>query len=690
VQPDGLEHHTGSRDAELASDPVNRRGFIGSAVAAILGRRALAGTGIGPGPGLSIGGAAGGISVGGNFAAGGASALSYENLRQYKNTVREGRGFTTPGTPWSAQVTLGATGWPTAAHSVVIWEGGFIPGWLSAATSGTPMKCGFIGTGTPSNATFGSGTVANIVMGNGTTTYTTFDLYGASGGAFGFQNSAGCTNEFAYMAAYPGSVIDDRTLKSSETPEWLSVWGNCAWLRNMWLNYVTGNTGANSSATRRTFANTQANQNWSSTATEGYPQEQAIYGAAHAGIGLWANLPAYDDGTNFSAGSYTNAVLTLINTVIVPTGKPVYIELLNEVWNSYASGVGGTLGTNAVAKGFATSTSDYQGIYQYFGYLYHELANMCRTIFGANFGIGKQVQLVACNQLGTGWSTAFPYMLNYMSTNYGAPSADIQNLGWAPYMNLSNNSGDGSTAAVIADLTAQAPVTVYNFQCEHGSIFAKFWQMNMLMYEGQWQVNTEAANSFIPTALASSSLTAPLVTWGKSCIDAGFKSLTWFEVGCSQANSGNTPEDELSNTWSTLVSTGSPQLAAIQALSSPYTPQRNIVAASGSTTISLFADQLTPTPISMQVDANGFLFAFGSAPMQVQFPTAATKTLTINATGSSGTVSVIIDNVTVASGITISSGANVIGSFAFSATQHGVSVGTSGFQNPTIVSATFS
>jgi hypothetical protein len=631
-----------------------------------------------------------GIVIGGNYAAGGAAALSYENLRLFKNTAREGRGFTTPGTPWSAQVSSNASGWPTPAHSVVIWEGGFIPGWLSAATSGTPMKCGFIGTGTPISATFGSGTIANIVLGNGTTTYTTFDLYGASGGAFGFQNTAGATNIFAYMAAYPGSVIDDVTQLSAYTNESLAIWRNMAFVRNMWLSNVTGNTNPNTSTTRRTPSNTQSNQSWTTSATEGYPLEWAGYLAKFAGIGVWANLPSYDDGTNNSAGSYATSALTFLNTVVVPTGKPIYIELLNEVWNSYASGVGGTLGARAVANGFATSSTDYQGIYQYFGYLYHELANMCRTIFGANFGIGKQVQLVACNQLGTGWSTAFPYMLNYMQTNYGAPNADIQNLGWAPYMNLSNNSGDGSTAAVIADLTAQAPVTVYNFQCEHGSIFSKFWGMNMLMYEGQWQVNTEANNAFIPTALVSSSITAAYVTWGKSCVDCGFKNLNWFEIGCSQANSGNTPQDELSNTWSTLVTTGSPQLAGIQTLAAlSYAPQRNVVAASGNTTISLFADQITAAPISMEVDANGFLFPFGSAPSQAEFPITMTKQLTINATGS-GPVNVIIDGTTVATGVSLSAGANVIGSFSFAAGQHGISAGTTGFQNLTIDSFTLS
>lgn len=631
--------------------------------------------------------------IGGNLAAGGASQFSYENLRVYRNTVREGRGFTTVGTPWSAQVALDSAGWPTAAHTVVLWEGGNVPAWASAATISTPFKCGFIGSGTPSVASFGGCTIGNIVMGNGTTTYTTFGLYNVTTGAFGFANSAGATNVFAYMPAYPASAIDDRTQISAYTTEALAIWRNLAFLRSMWGSDVPWNTQINTSSTRRTFANTQAYQSWSGAGVEGYPQEMFMYLAKYAGIGYWPCLPAGEDGTNNAAGSYTTSVLNDILSIIVPTGQPVYIELGDEWWNgSYPAGISGTTGklqTLAVANGFASSPTDFNGIYQYIGYKYHALANACRSVFGSNFGPGKQVQLVLSWQLGVGNSTAFPAILNYMNTTFGAPKADIQHLAVAPYMNLSNNAGDTSTALVLADLAAQAPVTPYNTFCEHTSILARFWGMDMFMYEGEWQVNTEAANSFIPLALANSAITAVLVSWGRACIDAGFKLLNWFEVGCTQANSGNTPEDELSNNYAALISTGSPQLSAIQSLAAgAYTPQRNVVSPAGSTTISLFADQLTPAPISLGTNVD-FLFAFGCAPMQVQMLAPMTKTLSVNATGS-GTVSVIIDDTIVASGVAITAGANVIGSFAFPAGQHAISVGSNSFQGATIDSYTFS
>jgi hypothetical protein len=210
------------------------------------------------------------------------------------------------------------------------------------------------------------------------------------------------------------------------------------------------------------------------------------------------------------------------------------------------------------------------------------------------------------------------------------------------------------------------------------------------MYEGQWQVNSEAANAYISPALASTSITPILVTWLQACIDAGFTfPLNWWQIGCSQAASGNTPEDELSNNWSALVTTGSPQLSAIQTIAAgTYTPQRNIVAAVGTTTISLFADQLSAAPVSLTSDVN-FLFSFGCAPAQVQFPVAATKQLSINVTGS-GTVSVIIDNAIVATGVSVSTGTIVIGTYAFSASQHSIAVGSNSYQNVSVNDLVFS
>jgi hypothetical protein len=620
--------------------------------------------------------------MGGNLAAGGGAQFSFENLRAYKNTVREGRGFTTLTTPWSDQVALDANGWPTAGFTVINWEGGILPGWATAATITTPFKCGYIGTGTPT-AWNGATTVGNIVMGNGTTTYTTFDMYNILGTG-GFQVSSGATNVFAYMPAYPGSAIDDRTLLSSLTPEWLGIWENVALMRFMWAGNLPNNTTLCTSTTRRSFANTQAYQSWASLGTEGYPAEMAVYLCKYAGIGLWFCLPVWEDGVNNAAGTYTTAILNLINSVFVPTGKPVRFEIGNELWNPIypQNFFGGLLTTLAVNNGFASSMSDFAGSENYLAYKYHQLAVACRAVFGANFGPGKQVQIVMPSQTqGPGYGSQFPQMLNYLQTNFGTPSADVQNLAIAPYMQLTNNSGDTSTALVLADLGAVAPVQAYNSGAEQVSILAGHYGMHFCLYEGQWEVNTEPTNSFITPALQSTAITPILETWAQTCIDTGAEfPLCWFEMGCSQSNSPGSPTDELSNDWGALVTTGSPQLAAIQSVAlGTYTPQRNVIQNSGDSILAgNYAGSIGGAVINLQTFSAALGFSFSCAQFQFYCPVAITRTISVTVSGTV-VVSIEMDAVIIASGVTLNAGLNSIGSFALAKGKHYIVIGCNSF-----------
>ena len=141
----------------------------------------------------------------------GSTNLSEENFPIFKNLVR------------CAQLGSGATvnsaGWPNStSFNVVLWQGHNVPVWLSNATSTSPFKCGFIGTGSET-ITGTSCTIANIVHGTGGA-YTTFDLYGVSPYvAPGSTNIAvtinisnastsGTTNIFAYLPNYPAETID--------------------------------------------------------------------------------------------------------------------------------------------------------------------------------------------------------------------------------------------------------------------------------------------------------------------------------------------------------------------------------------------------------------------------------------------------------------------------------------------------
>ena len=620
----------------------------------------------------------------GNLAAGGAAQFSYENMAIFKNRVHEARGFTSFNSPWETPVSVDANGWPTITHTVLLWEGGAgnLPGWASAATASTPFKCGYIGTGTVT--AFVSGTIANFVAGNGTTTYSTFDFYGVTNN-FGWQNTAGATNIFAYLPGYPAEAIDysgSVVPQSAYTNEILTLWSNFAGIRPMWPSNVTGNTALNTSSTRRTAANTKTNMGWASANTEGYPQAWFMYLAKYAGIGYWCNLPAYDDGTNNSAGSYTSATLTDILNIIVPSGRQVFLELDNEIWGGYASGLSGPLGSNAVAHGFASSMSDFTGILKYFAYLHHELANMCRSIFGSSFGLGKQVQLIMCYQMGgNGYSTAFPTVLNYLNTTYGTPSNDIHGLGHAPYMNLSNNAGDTTQALVLSDLTAQALSTPYGFGCEHTSILAAHWGLPMYMYEGQWQLNVEAANANIPAVITSTSLTPILESWGKTTLDAGFQNINWFEVGVA-ASLGTSPyTDELGATWPPS-NANSPQLTAIEFLGlNTYVPQRNVIAASGnSIAAGNFADLQNGTPYSLETNDTLLpSFTYSVAPAQFYCPSAQTRTLVLTIAGS-GTVGIELNGVMVFTGVSVVNGANTIGSVSLKKGFNYIAIGCNSFQ----------
>jgi hypothetical protein len=622
------------------------------------------------------------IPIGGNLAAGGTGQFSYENMAIFRNRVREGRGFTTLGSPWSAQVPLDQNGWPTAGHSVVLWEGGTLPGWAKA-TAAAPFKCGFIGSGTPS--AFLGCVIGNVVLGDGKSTYTTFDLYNVTGN-FGFQNSAGCVDEFAYLPAYPDEVIDDVTQALAYTPEALALWKQFAFVRPMWATNAAMNTQVNAGATRRTPANTQAYQGWSNTNSEGYPQEWWIYLAKYAGIGYWCCLPALEDGPDGGSGSYSQTLLALINAELVPSGKQIYLEAFaDELWNggypvSYSMPTGAMMAA-AVKYGFATSTSDLTGALKYLGFRIHALANMCRSIFGSAFG--TQVQIVLGGQLGgNGYATIFPTVLGYLEATYGPPAADVQALALAPYVNLKTNAADTSVNAVLADLSAQAPLAATAGGAEHAAILARHWKLpgGLLMYEGQWQVNAEAPNASIPAALASPQLTPILLEWLRACVDAGFQCVNWFEVGVSQSTGANTPVDELTTDWPP-TSINSPQLAAIAQLGA-YTPQRNVVAASG-TVISSPADVLTSAPPSL-TNWSGFLFGFGCAPYQFEVPEAGAYELSLLTVGS-GTVAVELDGTIVNPALVISSASTPVGSYNLAAGQHHVAVGSASYQAITSV-----
>jgi hypothetical protein len=181
--------------------------------------------------------------MGGLMSAGGGGSYSSEWFPTYKNRYRDGY-LVAGGIPDPV------TGWPSNAHSVVLSGTSLLPPWASGT-----FKCGYIGTGTPSN--FNNGVVANIVLGNGTTTYTTFDLTAAAGN-FGYSNSAAAKNCFCYLPAYPGTAVDDWSNPNSVTNEAIASYSQLRHIRTEWSGVALWNSQLMTQANRNTASNTQS------------------------------------------------------------------------------------------------------------------------------------------------------------------------------------------------------------------------------------------------------------------------------------------------------------------------------------------------------------------------------------------------------------------------------------------------
>lgn len=205
--------------------------------------------------------------MGGNLAAGGNAAFYYEQVRLFRNLVRESRGFQDTSNNY---VPLTADGWPdgtVATINVYLYGGGIIPPWQSQT-----IKCGFIGsgsetiTGYTTNVIPGStAVVSNIVPGTGGQ-YTTFDLaLNGSGGFTVGSITQSVTNWFAYPASYNTGAIDDTTNVNSITNEAAEFWSQFRHVRWMWASYVPFNNQQATSSTRRTASNTQCAQGWYNT-----------------------------------------------------------------------------------------------------------------------------------------------------------------------------------------------------------------------------------------------------------------------------------------------------------------------------------------------------------------------------------------------------------------------------------------
>lgn len=587
--------------------------------------------------------------IAGNIWAGGAAEFSFESFPIFKNRVREGRGFTVVGNN-SASVSLSAAGWPTTDWSCLLWEGQIVPSWL---TSGT-FKCGFTlvnASDTPTVAADGSAVISNVVQAGAVVT---FDMMMTNTGGFQVTGTtAGATNVFAYLPAYPGSSIDDPTSASAFTNEMIAHLKQFRLLRIMPAQAIIGNTRVQSSATRNTPSNVQTRNGitpgWGQTITlavepgsgatstsitsnwlgptgqyglgmvsagntcgrivtltngstgiswsvgqplteavtatftdsvgyDGYPIEWFIALCKAAGIGIWICLPLFEDGTNYSAGSYATAVMNALVSMGF-TGEVIF-ETANEIWNYHSH----TLAGIVPFLGFTGS----QAVQQYMGYRAHALATLGRSIFGSKWG--RSVRQALAWQSGGNGLAFFSQTLAYMQATYGNVSADLSHLAIAPYVTPTIGNTD-TVAQIVGYITngqgttaSDGPRQALRNLSENIATVAMAYGLTLIAYElgGQWNaVNQSAVNA--GAAIMDPTMTGAFQAYYAGVLNSPYQFVCHFCIAGVTAVSGNvSPVDDLSNNYANFIASGSPTLSALQTFTNGnFVPTRNVLDAVG-------------------------------------------------------------------------------------------------------------
>jgi hypothetical protein len=637
--------------------------------------------------------------VGVNFAAGGESALSYENFPIYKNRIRESRGFTVASniSVWCA---LTNAGWPAVDFSVVVWEGSIVPAWLTAGT----FKCGFIGTGSetigiPSGVT---GTVSNVVHGTGGA-YTTFDFTASS--TCGFMvtgTTGGVTNVFCYLPEYPAATIDNPVSASAFTTESIAHYSQFRHIRWMQHSNALNNSQQATSTTRRSASNTQCQQGWNgaqsiaissgitANATSGYldnpwPYPSGYYSLTFEEASYEARLCQMTQGQTFfqwtrgltatptslyvlmstegypidwqvafcaacGVGGWFNFPIyedgpngsagsyTAAALQVIAAGMPAGAPIMIEIGNenwNFDYVTRYTLIQLALQYGFASAT-------QYLGYRLHQLATACRSQFGANFGKGQQVGLVLAWQQTVGGLGGIYDALSYMASTYGNPSNDAQFLAAAPYVTPTVGNGD-SIATIQADVAAYTVASTAGQtgpKNENYAVMALNYGLQLVCYEsgGQWNA-VNSANPNVGLAILDSGMTPAMEAYYNTVVNQGYTLITHFTAGVAGTGGNLSPTNEFTNNYSALSS--APTLLALQSfIANGVTFTRNVVSGSGSVIAGAnFADNVSGSPTLGYVGAyqtSPNLYTNGYIPYLINCTAPGTYSVTLNTSNGDG------------------------------------------------------
>ncbi len=586
-----------------------------------------------------------------NFDANGGAALSASGFPIFQDRVREARGFTSSTNPWSAPVSIDASGWPTQDFLCLLVEGAVTPSWCTGT-----FKCGFTGTGTAS--AFGGCSINVTSTAGGKTD---FDLTVGGGSPFGFEvtsTSGTITNVFAYLPGYGASTISGGRYQYSSaslfTADALLHYAKYAYIRAMDWSNALFNTTSMTGTNRNTASNTKSNKAGATSNTaDGYPCSWMVDFVNQCGNGIWYN----------TAITYNSAYLTsLANDLLsVTAGEPIYIEAGNELWNfvgiggSYSSVVSAYKTANPGVIDYDSTTDQALLAARYLVIWLHDIATAFSAVFGSRYG--TDLKIVCAWQTGGNGMYVLNETVKFSIRQYG--SVIFHALAVAPYKTRNNSQvpGDGVNHTAVNDtianiqsqLSANANYIAYLSNLENLSVLAQHNGLQMLSYEGGWEIGGEGGTpANLGAAIMDSGMTAVVNGYLNNQLSSGLNSFCWLAAGMETSTSNQSPGYKLTNDYSQRDIC--PRVAGFANLfAGTPTYNRNVVSGSGSSFSgkncadfgwngsSLQFLSSNPTLAGAASNFLPFLGTGGYVPYIVDCTAPGTYSLVVNFTGSGST-----------------------------------------------------
>lgn len=564
------------------------------------------------------------------------------------------------------------------------------------------------------------------------------------------------TNHYCYLPGYDLGTIDDPTAATAFTAEAILQYSQYRHLRAMKMSFAEGNIQVSSSTTRRKLSNCQSTQKfgnnsyaltaapgihatsatltanwllpsgqyclpmhsptlinprictltngattvtWSDALTEacdtaglvqfgleGYPIEWLIGLCNACNIGIWICTPALEDGPQNAAGSWSTEVMTYLAANWTSSGD-IYFEMGNENWN-FGSPAAYCINGMSQVYGYHAISGDNT---LYYAYRLHAFANMCRSFFPVTFG--TRVKQVLCHQTTQGGMFYIKHILDAIAAIPATPSADVQLIATAPYMNpiLTNSDSIGTIEAAVA---TNAATQCFSSWCENDAITGIFYGMQFASYESgcQWNGSGYSAVTNLGAAIQDAGYVAPMQAYFQAMFNSGYQFMSHFGEGVSSGNSVRDPIDEYTKVYASPLL--APTLTALQSFMSGLpVPTRNVVNGSGS--VINGANYADNTTVSFATFALNNTYAphqkTGYAPFIVNCTVPGTYALVATFSGCAGSpvTDVECNGSVLSSGVAVSNGAIALGNVTLLKGTNYVCLGHNGSQTATITQLQF-